>query len=106
MINMYQNAQEVSGVVIPTNLFKCISDRVLKLKEEVVTFDLFSGESLTFALIEYGSFNRNMSEDERYIYLYEKAFLYDNGRDCIPPTEVLVDEEGKKYIKAEDIFPF
>ena len=100
---MFNNIHEVEGLIIPNNLFSFINSRVEQLLNEVITFKLFTGEALIYALIEYSSFNRNMTEDERYIYLYEKAYLYENGKDCKSPNGVI---EGNIYIDVPEVLPF
>jgi len=99
---MFNNVQQLEGTVIPNNLFHFVQQRVEELYTKVITLRLFSGEALIFALIEYSAFNRNMTEDERYIYLYEKAYLYDKGKDCTPPIGVKHEDNGDIYITVND----
>jgi len=102
---MFNNIKEIEGTIIPNTLFHSIKTRTEQLFSEVITLRVFTGEALIFALMEYSAFNRNMTDDERYIYLYEKAYLYDNGKDCKPPTGVTHDN-GDIYINVSDYLPF
>lgn len=103
---MFNNIKEVQGTLIPDSLFNSIKYRVEQLYSEVITLRIFSGEALIFALIEYSAFHRNMTKDERYIYLYEKAYLYENGKDCDPPTGVRYHDNGDIYINSIEELPF
>lgn len=65
---------------------------------------VFTDEAILFAYIEYAKCYREYSEIGRIQYLYEKAYLYDHGKDP-EIKEVYYDDYCEMYrVVLKDLF--
>ena len=70
---------------ISNKLGTLFKNEVTELKESVPSFRTFSDEALMSAIFRYGRFPRDgelATNVGRLKYLYEKAFLFDYGKEC------------------------
>lgn len=74
--------RQLQGTLIDNRLASFMLDAIEELKWQTESFNDFTEEAIVFALIEYARHPRNTSKEERLIYLYEKAYLYNHGKDC------------------------
>jgi len=97
----------IKGSMISEKLTFYMKDIPSKLVESCDEFDVFSEEAILFACLEYSMHPRNNSGIERIIYLYGKAYLFDNGEDCNNIPSCTYDLTFNKYhIKVQSELPF